>query len=201
MSIFYIADTHFGHANCIKHDSRPFETVDQMENVMVRNWNSVVRPKDHVYILGDFAWKNTDEWARLLKRLNGKKVLIRGNHDPKELPQEVLNLLQGVYDYHIVHDNGRKVILSHYPILLYWHSHREDTFMLCGHVHRSKENDFLQKWKMELQSEATDETQSHANNRGQIFNVGAMMEYMNYTPRTLDAIVSGEKEYMKGESQ
>ena len=57
----YIADTHFGHKNIIRFDSRPFATVDEMEEEMVKRWNIAVEPSDTVYILGDFCWGKEDE--------------------------------------------------------------------------------------------------------------------------------------------
>ena len=52
---FYIADCHFGHTAVLRFDHRPFDCVEEMEEIMVMNWNAVVRPGDTVYILGDFC--------------------------------------------------------------------------------------------------------------------------------------------------
>ena len=82
--IFYIADTHFGHDNIRKLSNRPFSTVEEMDNALINNWNSVVTDDDDVYILGDFSYKSEDP-IDYLKKLNGKKHLIVGNHDNKLL--------------------------------------------------------------------------------------------------------------------
>ena len=58
---FYISDLHIGHANVIKFDNRPFKDVDEMFEILVRNWNSIVTKEDTVYILGDFIWKKESE--------------------------------------------------------------------------------------------------------------------------------------------
>ena len=81
----YISDLHFGHANVIRFDDRPFSDVAAMEDALIQNWNSVTDQNDTVYILGDFCWGKEDEWKRILPQLKGNKVLIRGNHDIKEM--------------------------------------------------------------------------------------------------------------------
>lgn len=191
MATYYIADTHFGHANVIRFDRRPFSCLEEMEEILVMNWNAVVRHNDTVYILGDFCWNGPEEWRRLLLRLRGKKILIRGNHDLKSIPEPVMKQLHGVYDYKEIHDNGRKVILSHYPMPFYRHSFNAKFYMLCGHVHNTIENDYLEKWTRELKHDFAEGGTAHAYNCGQVYNVGCMMPYMNYTPRTLDEIVRG----------
>lgn len=82
--IWVVSDTHFNHSNIIKYCNRPFHTADDMNWEMVRRWNSVVKPGDKVYHLGDvymgsgFSKEYTET---LFKRLNGRKRLILGNHD------------------------------------------------------------------------------------------------------------------------
>ena len=87
--IYYIADTHFGHANILKHDHRPFENTEEMDTTLINNWNERVKTNDDVYIIGDLCFRNADhpeEWY--LKRLNGRKHLIIGNHDKALLRNE-----------------------------------------------------------------------------------------------------------------
>ena len=81
MSIYYISDLHFGHANIMKFDNRPFNSVEEMNKALIDNWNSVVTDKDTVMILGDFCWGLEDEWISILNKLRGTKQLILGNHD------------------------------------------------------------------------------------------------------------------------
>ena len=78
---FYISDLHFGHANCLAFDNRPFKSIEHHDAELVRRWNSVVRPGDTVYILGDMFWCKATEAVEILKQLNGQKILIKGNHD------------------------------------------------------------------------------------------------------------------------
>lgn len=86
--IFYISDTHFGHQFVIAYDGRPFADVQEMDRMMIQLWNDRVQKEDHIYIAGDFAYHNEllEEWY--LKRLNGRKHLIIGNHDGKLLKNE-----------------------------------------------------------------------------------------------------------------
>ena len=85
MSNFYIADTHFGHLNIIKFDKRPFDSVQEMNDYLISRWNKKVKNGDTTYILGDFCWNKEAEWVEILNKLNGNKVLIRGNHDLKQM--------------------------------------------------------------------------------------------------------------------
>lgn len=195
MRTFYIADTHFGHNTVINFDKRPFGDIEEMEHVMVMLWNAVVKPGDRVYILGDFCWNTKNEWVRLLKLLNGQKFLINGNHDLLSYPEEVRKYFAGIYDYKKINDNGRKVIMSHFPIPTYEKSNDPNYFMLHGHVHKSKENDYLEQWKQQLREDAKTAQGLHSCNLAQIYNVGSMMPWMNYVPRTLDEIIRKEKEY------
>lgn len=81
---FHISDTHFNHANIIQYCNRPFETVGEMENYIIKKWNYAVQKGDVVYHLGDFALGLSQEQSYdLVKRLNGKIILIMGNHDRK----------------------------------------------------------------------------------------------------------------------
>ena len=81
MSRFFTSDTHFGHRNIIKYSNRPFDSVEQMNEALIDNWNDTVLPTDTVYHLGDVALGPWSEWDSILTRLNGYKVLVVGNHD------------------------------------------------------------------------------------------------------------------------
>jgi calcineurin-like phosphoesterase family protein len=80
---FVIGDPHFGHKNIIKYCERPFECEDAMDEVLIHNWNSVVKNGHIVYINGDFSMRGKEETTKIISRLNGIKYLIRGNHDTK----------------------------------------------------------------------------------------------------------------------
>ena len=78
---FFIADTHFGHKNIIEYENRPFETTEEMDNTVIENWNKTVKPKDRIWVLGDFVLSNKKRIVELIKLLNGYKIFVIGNHD------------------------------------------------------------------------------------------------------------------------
>lgn len=115
---FLISDTHFGHTNTWQKFTlsdgsplRPFTSTEEMDETMVDNWNRVVRPQDTVYHLGDvvIARRNLET----VKRLNGRKILIRGNHDifkDKDYYEAGFEQIHGVRVF------VDKFILSHIPL-------------------------------------------------------------------------------------
>jgi calcineurin-like phosphoesterase family protein len=130
MSIWFWADTHFDHANTlnINHCNRPFETVEEMNEAMVENANSVVQPNHTLYTLGDFAFKNHEYWA---KQLNGHKHLILGNHDEIKM---VEGLFESISHYKEIKYNKVKICLMHYALRT-WSAANRGAFHLYGHSH------------------------------------------------------------------
>lgn len=78
---YYIADTHFGHDNVIRFDNRPFANIEDMDRIMIANWNSMVTDADDVYIIGDFVYRSGKSVSWYCNQLHGRKHLILGNHD------------------------------------------------------------------------------------------------------------------------
>ena len=182
----YIADLHLSHGNIIKFDNRPFDSAEQMNAKIIKNWNSVVKNEDTTYILGDFCWGKEPEWIEILDKLNGNKVLIRGNHDLTCMSKALRDKFSYIKDRYELSEYGKKIILSHYPELAYKSSYKENVFMLHGHVHyRTNEAVLIRKWIRELK----DNRKNAWDNRGQIINVGCMLKEMDYTPRTLMEIL------------
>ena len=105
MKNFYISDLHFGHANVIRFDNRPFANLEEMHEVLIKNWNDKVSNEDTVYILGDFCWQTENEWIGILKQLNGKKVLILGNHDLKNPTTKLKKMFLDIKPYKEITDN------------------------------------------------------------------------------------------------
>lgn len=195
---FYISDTHFGHKNVLRFDQRPFEGCHEMRMAVTELWNETVTNEDTVYILGDYIWSNSEkEWEVTTKALNGKKVLIRGNHDVMKNQELLKELFLDVKDYMEVDDEGRRVIICHYPIPFYRASWNPNIYMLYGHVHTTREAKIMRDLTYALRESAK---QSETYSRGQAYGVGCMLPYMNYTPRTLDEIIAGDALLQKAES-
>jgi calcineurin-like phosphoesterase family protein len=141
MNIWFTSDTHFNHPNIIEHSARPFADLADMESVIISNWNTLVKPGDTVYHLGDFAlsWgkKHYDRIDSILARLNGQKWLIAGNHDRDEVRKNPRWV--AVKDYHEIKvDLGGKhkqrIVMSHYAMRV-WNQMHRGAWMLHGHSH------------------------------------------------------------------
>lgn len=130
---YFISDTHFGHVNIIKYCKRPFSSVDEMDRHMIETWNSVVKPRDVVYHLGDFAFhKKKSQIRDLVSTLNGTIILIQGNHDHYDTRM----VIQPNFPMAELTDpdTGLPVVLCHYP-LRSWNRDRHGSIHLFGHVH------------------------------------------------------------------
>ncbi|MCD7723514.1 MAG: metallophosphoesterase [Clostridiales bacterium] len=113
--IYLIADTHFYHKNIIKYCNRPFKTVEDMNESIISNWNSVVKGNDMVYHLGDVALCSNELLSPIIKRLNGKKYLIRGNHDSRgAIAFEDMGFI--ILRNPPIQLKEYKVVLSHIPL-------------------------------------------------------------------------------------
>lgn len=176
---FYIGDTHFGHANVIKYDERPFKSVEEMDEDIIANWNSRVANGDLVYILGDLSWYGEEKTVEILNRLNGSKILIRGNHD--DIGTNAKKCFAKVCDYLEVKDGDTRVILSHYP-MPFWNGQFQDTVHLYAHIHNTLQHTMFQSW--------AEEVRAKQNIPMRMYNVGCMMPYMDYGPRTLKRILN-----------
>lgn len=142
-NVFFTSDQHFCHANVIKYDGRPFNDVEEMNEQLILNWNSVVGEKDVVFYLGDLSFdRGSGNTQRIVNELNGKIHYILGNHDD-ERDIRKLNRFETISDYvnlSIVDlDNPRKkqgIMMMHYPILSWDKAHHGD-WHLHGHCHQS----------------------------------------------------------------
>jgi calcineurin-like phosphoesterase family protein len=166
LKTWVISDTHFNHANIIKYCKRPFADVNEMNRVMIQNWNRIVSEEDDVIHAGDFALGGNPEGAAaIMNCLKGHIVLTLGNHDHKNFVKEYRKLAPKVF----IAQNwcirsprraGENVWFSHFP------TDRIGTskdYHICGHTHDKPKNKPRQ------------------------FN--ASVELINYTPVLLDDIL------------
>ena len=170
--IYYTSDLHLGHSNIIELCNRPFSSIEEMDRTIIQNWNAVVRKNNDVYIIGDFCYKVSVETAvSYLKRLNGKKHLIIGNHDKKYLLDERFREQFDSVDWYLeVLDDGYMVCLFHYPIAEWNGYFRQKYYHIYGHVHNSDTSPGVQFIKGEQKAA----------------NAGVDVNY--FTPRTLKQI-------------
>lgn len=134
--IWFTSDLHLGHVNIIHSCQRPFETIEEMNQTLIHNYNSMVAKNDTVYILGDLSFRIPVEEANdLIRKLKGKKILIRGNHDKQYDP----TLFEGIYDFYELKGFYKyPIVLMHYP-MLEWPKSRQGSLHLHGHQHNKFE--------------------------------------------------------------
>lgn len=158
--VFFTSDLHLGHERIVELCGRPFANTQEMNETLIQNWNMVVRPTDSVWVLGDVALGKIRESLALVKRLNGNKLLVPGNHDrcwsghqrirpvDREIYQEVGFTIypEQVWISHLILPHTR---LCHMPYVGDSHpseerykNHRpiqkyDDEILIHGHVHNS----------------------------------------------------------------
>lgn len=137
--IFFTSDTHFFHENIIKFCDRPFESIEEMNEKLIANWNSVVGQDDVVFHLGDFALGGRENWDKVLPRLNGRIFLIIGNHDLRTIQEGYTNRFEEICMQMRIQIGKRKILLNHCPFLCFDGSYK-DRWQLFGHVHTNKSN-------------------------------------------------------------
>ena len=127
---YLIADTHFGDDNIRRYENRPFQNIDTMDSELVSRWNEVVNPDDIVYVLGDFGAVGYEK--KILAQLNGRKLLVKGNHDIKSNEEYRSFGFEEVYDHPIIIDGFW--ILSHDALYVNANMPYANLF---GHVHNN----------------------------------------------------------------
>jgi calcineurin-like phosphoesterase family protein len=153
MNTFFTSDTHFGHANIIRYCKRPFASVEEMDNILIHNWNSVVRPEDTVYHLGDFAVGGGPA-APYFRRLNGTIYFCLGNHDKRlrfikaylDIELELQSYLNddkvkfGIPYLREVTVEKQEIVLCHYAMKV-WNGSHKGSWQLYGHSHGTLPDD------------------------------------------------------------
>lgn len=189
----FIGDLHFGHTNALAYDNRPFLTAEANNEAIIERWNECVNITDHTWILGDISHINVTRTMEILKQLNGSFSICLGNHDEKFLRnRDFRNMFREICYYKKIDlADNKQLILSHYPIMAFDGQFRGNIH-LYAHVHNSRQ------WEMvEMMRQLTEKERGKGTCR--MYNVGCMLDYMSYTPRTLDEILEAcEGEGSKG---
>lgn len=125
MRYFFTSDEHYGHINIIKYCNRPFSNVDEMDNEIIRCFNSVVSKDDITIHAGDFTLKNKREAENYIRRLGGEHIFLKGSHDywNKNLPSVWEKEIDGAY-----------IVVCHYAMRVWARSHY-GSLMFYGHSH------------------------------------------------------------------
>lgn len=139
MKTWITSDLHFGHTNIMKFCPKTrghFRDVEHMNSEMIRSWNEKVAIDDMVYILGDVSFMNVEKTVYILSILNGKKILIEGNHDSKLLKDKrFISCFSEVHKYlRLVYDKQYLLVMFHYPIWEWDQMHR-GSIHFHGHIH------------------------------------------------------------------
>lgn len=154
MSKFFSSDQHFGHTQIIEYAKRPFSSLEEMHEKLISNWNECVKPKDTIFVVGDLSFMHQKDFGNVASRLQGNKILIRGNHDRYNIGTYVKYGFT-VYEEVMMKLAGQKVRLSHYPYAYPWYKRPfafkselrfmerrpkkvKDEFLIHGHTHTKK---------------------------------------------------------------
>ena len=175
--ILYTADLHFGHANVIRFDHRPFNDVDEMDYTLIQLWNGRVQKDDQIYIVGDFCYRNSkpEEWY--LRQLKGHKHLIIGNHDHKLLANpKAMSYIESVDHIGYLTDQGCQICMCHYPIAE-WDGFYKGHYLIYGHIHNIK-----------------NETFDFMKTRENALNAGCMINH--FSPVSLQELIRNHKQFI-----
>jgi len=127
---YLISDTHFYHKRVLQFEDRPFETIEDMNETLIANWNKIIKPEYLVFHLGDVALTGFDNAQSIISRLNGYKFLIKGNHDSHSSRYYKDMGFDEVSAYPIIFRD--KYVLSHAP---QWGLIDTQYFNIHGHLH------------------------------------------------------------------
>ena len=149
--IYITSDCHFSHKNIIKYEPESrgqFTDINEMNETLVANWNSVVKPEDTIYVVGDFFMGPLTSIEPILSRLHGRIILVRGNHDTE--PRINLYRQHGieVKDIAYINYKGKFFTLCHFPydsaeFAKMVSANNEECIFLYGHIHSNAPQGFV----------------------------------------------------------
>ena len=145
--IFFTSDLHFDHENIIKLCNRPYKSIYEMNESLIDNWNNTVNKSDTVYILGDITMgKSKNKIDSILSRLNGTKIVIKGNHDKENIANYTY-----LEESFIVDNESYKFVMFHYPIED-WNGKYRNAIHLHGHSHSEKKSNMKNRYNVSVEA-------------------------------------------------
>ena len=141
--VWFTSDLHFWHKNICKYCDRPYESLEEMHEAIIANWNSVVQNDDDVFLLGDMGFCGIEKLRVLIARLNGKIHLVQGNHDSDKVVNSLydsgyIHSVCDVIQVTVVGDEecpNQDLTLCHYP-WSDWPNKERGAWMIHGHQHQ-----------------------------------------------------------------
>ena len=175
-------------------DNRGFESVEQMNEVMIEKRNKKVHAHDEVVILGDLSLGSGQETNQVLRRLKDKLYLIRGNHDDRYLKDKDFDASRFMWikDYAEIHDNKRKIVLMYYPIFCYNGQFRREsdgtplTYMLHGHIYKTEDQVLVDRFCAETRATIRKSVHQEEAQPMPCQMINCFCMYSDYTPLTLE---------------
>lgn len=146
--MYFTSDLHLGHENILAHCQRPFTCIEEMNEALIENWNRKVRPEDEIYLIGDFAYRSACPVAEYLRRLNGQKHLIIGNHELWiQSDPSLSRFFVSVSHMQVIRLDNAAITLCHYP-MFEWNGSRRAldqrtsrSWLIHGHIHNWRDID------------------------------------------------------------
>ena len=146
--MYFTSDLHLGHENILAHCQRPFTNVEEMNEALIENWNRKVQPDDEIYLIGDFAYRSACPAVEYLRRLNGQKHLIIGNHELWIQNDPALSRFFVTVDHmRVIRLDNAMITLCHYP-MFEWNGSRRAldqrtslSWLIHGHIHNRRDID------------------------------------------------------------
>lgn len=133
--LFFTSDPHYGHENILKYCHRPFSSIEEHDEELIRLWNESVPEDGIVFILGDIGFCSESYLKSILNRLNGKIYWIIGNHDWRRITPGIMNRFECITQQMVITVDNKIVYLNHFPFLCYPDSDRHPIYQFFGHVH------------------------------------------------------------------
>lgn len=141
--VWFTSDLHFGHKNVCKYCNRPYESMEEMHQALITNWNSVVQEDDTVFLLGDLGFCGITKLQELVAQLKGNIIVVQGNHDSDKAMNRLLEdgLIQSCVKLCKVTIEGDEEIpsqdltLCHFP-MIDWYEKEKGSWMIHGHQHQ-----------------------------------------------------------------